>query len=188
MSIARTAAFAALVGIFAAGCGGAGHPAKHAAPPVAKEPWPYVTPQVEFGTIDSFTPLGTGYELRLALVLRFGPDKTGLAACIDNHECAKGTTGFDDDSYDHDLHYVVTYYVPPSTPVTLVSFSTPSPPTVTAKYFYGLAHGRNPRHIKVMAAGADALREFAFYVQVAPQAQRTKTFESVLRIYQQYHP
>lgn len=177
----------ALAGILVAGCGAA-HPKKHAAKPVAREPWPYTTPQVFFGTAKSFTPLGSGYKLRLALALRFGPDKTGLAACIDNHECAKGTTSFDDDSYGHDLHYVVTYYVPPNTPVELVSFSTPNSPTVSARYFYGLAHGRNPRHIKVMANGADALREFAFYVRVAPQAQRTKNYESVQRIYQQYHP
>jgi hypothetical protein len=186
----RAIALAGLVALLATGCGSkrsAGHTTTAATPTIATVPWPETTPRVEFGTIRSFTPLGAGYELRLDLQLLFGPDKTGLAACIDNHECRKGTTGFDDDSYGHDLHYVVTYYAPPATPVELVSFTAKTPPIVTARYFYGLAHGRNPRHIQVMARGADALREFGFYVEVSPRFS-AKRYQSVLRMYQQYHP
>ncbi len=150
-------------------------------------PWPETTPRVEFGYVKSFTPLQQGYKLRLELHLLFTVDKTGLAACIDNHDCPPGTNNFLDDTYDRDLRYVITYFVPPTAPVQLVSFSGQRPPTVTARYFYGLVHGRNPRHVQVMARGPDALNEFAFYVEVAPPLSLGH-YESVMRLYQQFHP
>ena len=188
MTVARTLALVGVVALVAAGCGAKVTTKKVTTGSLTQAaPWPQVTPRVEFGSIRSFTPLGAGYKLRLDLHLLFESDKTGFAACADSHECAPGTKSFDDDTYDHDLKFVVTYYVPPTTPVGLVSFTTNPPPVVTARYFYGLAHGQNPRHVKVMASGADALKEFAFYVEVSP-AFSPHHFESVIRLYQQFHP
>ena len=175
-----------LLALVAAGCGGKSAPGTTTSAAPAR-PWPETTPRVELGYVRSLTPLGRGYKLRLDLHLRFGVDRTGLAACIDNHDCAPGTSGFPDDSYDRDLHYVVTYYVPPAAPVELVSLSGQPAATVTAHYLYGLAHGRDPRHVDPMARGADALREFAFYVQVSPSFSAGH-YESVTRLYQLFHP
>lgn len=152
-------------------------------------PWPYSAPLVEYGRITSLTRLGRGYELRFDLHLLFGPDKTGLAACVDNHECPPGVRGFLDDTYDHDLKFVVTYYMRPATPVDLVSASGQFPyPRVTAQYFYGLVHGHNPRHVRVMAPGAFALSEFAFDIEIGRSSASTHGYETVTRLFQVYHP
>ena len=191
MTAARAVVCLGLIALTATACGGTRATtttgttkATGAARPL---PWPETTPQVAYGFIRSLRPMGRGYLLRLDLHLLFGPDRTGLAACIDNHECAPGTTSFPDDSYDHDLRYVVAYYLPPGAPVELVTFAG-TPATVTARYFYGLAHGLNPRHLGVMAPGRDALREFAFFVEAAPRSPFHKGYEPVLRLYQQFHP
>jgi hypothetical protein len=142
---------------------------------------------VTLGRIRSLTPLGSGYKLRLDLYLLFGPDKTGIAACVDNHECPRGQQGFLDDTYEHDLHYVVTYYMPPTTPVTLVGDNTY--PRVTARYFYGFVHGRNPRHLLLQEQpGPAALHDFGVYVQVSKAPPPSGDFERVLRMGQVYHP
>jgi hypothetical protein len=185
MAVARMLVCLGLIAL-ATGCGSSS--ATKATKNTTSVPWPDTDPTVEFGFIRSFTPLGQGYKLRLDLHLRFGPDKTGLAACIDTHECRPGTTGFLDDNYDHDLRFVVTYFVPPTASVGLVSFSGEPSPTVTARYFYALAHGRNPRRVQVMASGADAIKEFGFFVELAPKTSLPKGYELVTRMYQQYHP
>jgi hypothetical protein len=98
--------------LLATGCGGGAH--RKALDQASQLPWWYTAPQVAFGRIGSLTPLGAGYKLRLHLYLRFGPDKTGVQACIDNHDCPAETNSFPDDTYEHDLKYLVTYYVPPA--------------------------------------------------------------------------
>ena len=182
-------AFALLLGlaaVAATACGGKAT-SESATTDASAVGWPYTSPRIEYGFIRSLTPLGQGYKLRLDLHLLFGPDKTGLAACVDSHECPPGQTGFLDDTYDHDLRYVVTYYVPPNVPVALVGFSGRSP-KVTARYFYGLTRGRNPRRVQVMAPGNNALREFGFYVEVAAPYSPHRGYELVRRLSQQYHP
>jgi hypothetical protein len=152
-------------------------------------PWPESTPHVVFGSVKSFTPLGRGYKLQLDLQLRFSVDKTGLAACIDNRECAPGTASFPDDTYDHDLKYVVTYYVPQTAPVDLVTFAGGSGyDRVTAAYLYGLSLGRNPDHLKEVTVGQNALHAFAFWVELAPESALPTTYDPVLRLAQQFHP
>ena len=187
MGIVRSFGCAALIVALLAGCGG--HPGKRATVKTQALPWPYTAPTVEYGWIRSLTPLGSGYKLRFDLGLLFGSDKTGLAACIGNHECRPGTTGFLDDSYVHDLKYVVTYYVPPTASVELIGGSSPLRyPKVTARYFFGLAHGRNPRHVDVQAPGHLALNEFAFYIAVGHSDGPHHGYESVTRLFQVYHP
>ena len=167
-----------------AGCGGAKPKSEQSPPPL---PWYFRAPQVELGFARSLTPLGGGYKLRLDLYLLFGPDKTGIAACVDNHECPRGQKGFLDDSYEHDLNYVVTYYVPPTTPVTLVGDQTY--PQVTARYFYEYLHGRNPRHLVIQSQPRpSSLGEFGFYVQISDAQSPGEGFERVLRMGQVYHP
>lgn len=86
-------------------------------------PWYSRAPDVTLGWIKSLTPLGAGYKLRLDLYLLFGRDKTGIAACVDNHEMSAQPGGILDDKYEHDLHYLVTYYVPPTTPANATARS-----------------------------------------------------------------
>jgi hypothetical protein len=170
------------------GCGGS---AKHKslATAAATQPRWMDAPQVEFGFIKSLTPLGSGYRLRLDLHELFGPDETGLAACIDNHECPHGTTGFLDDTYDHDFKYVVTYYLPANAGVQLVGFYPKPDPKVTARYFYAFAHGKNPRHVQTQASpGRYALSEFGFYVEVSNAHAPRDGFEHVLGLVQVFHP
>lgn len=176
----------AILGLAVAGCGGKAAPRATVRQP--PQPWWVRTPLVEFGFIKSLTPLGRGYELRLDLHLRFGPDRTGIRACIDDHACAPGTTGLPDDTYDHDLNYVVTYYVPPETPVELVGANVSRFPTVTAQYFYGMGHDRNPHHVGAFALGPDALKEFGFYVAVSPSSGARRQLQRVTRMGQVFHP
>jgi hypothetical protein len=168
-----------------AGCGGAGttRVSSHTV-----LPWWQTAPRVEFGRLTSFAPLGRGYRLRLDLHVLFGVDKTGLAACIDNHECKPGTKSFLDDSYDHDFKYVLTYYVPATAPVQLVNLSAQIAGTVTARYLYGLSRGRNPRHLKQVTVGPEVLHEFGYYVQVAPRTGSSRKYETVTRLSQVFHP
>jgi hypothetical protein len=177
------------VAILVAGCGGSGSAtgttSASQAPPT---PWWLNAPRVEFGLMRSLTPLGQGYKLRLDLHLLFGPDKTGLAACIDNHDCTPGTTSFPDDTYDHDLEFVVTYYVPPNLPVQLVSLSGGIAATVTARYLYGLSLGHNPRHLKVATIGPEVLKEFGYYLRVRPRPVSTSGYQTVTRLSQVFHP
>ena len=181
-----------VLAVTAAGCGATKHVVATVAArsTVASVPWWQTEPVVQYGFVKSLTPLGSGYKLRLDLGLLFTVDKTGLAACIDNHDCAAGTKSFPDDTYGRDLRYVVTYYVAPNTPVDLVGLGSATP-HVTARYLYGMSQGRNPQHVKAMATGRDTLRVFAFYVEVsrvAPSGLPYKTFEPVLRMAQIYHP
>ena len=181
----KVIAAVALVGLILSGCGGT---AKHkaAAPRIGANPWWLYAPQLEFGQVRSLTPLGRGFKLRFDLHLLFGVDKTGFDACVDNGDCPSTPTSFLDDTYDHDLKYVVTYYVPPGAPVLLAS-SAVNAPTVTARYLYGIAHGKNPRHVSLMTAPRDVLTEFRFYVEV-DKASRHEDFESVRRLGQVFHP
>lgn len=192
----------------AAGCSGKTRPQAEAthpqtvtvtvtrnAPSVAAKPKPSAwvsAPQVEYGRIVSLTPLGEGYKLRFDLQLIFGPDKTGIRACIDNHECPPSQDNFTDDTYIHDLKYVLTYYLPPTASVELVGFYPKPDPVVTARYFYSFTRGHNPRHIQAMATGASALSDFAFDIQVGnihgPSKNYFKGFQSVTKMFQVYHP
>jgi len=188
MAVARAFALVGLTVVVMAGCSGKIVVKRSAATSPAL-PWPYTAARVEYGWIRSLTPLDRGYELRFDLGLLFGPDKTGIAACVDNHECPPGTTGFLDDSYVHDLKYVVTYYVPPTAAVELVSGSGQFPyPTVTARYLYGLAHGRNPRHVHLQAPGRLALHEFGFDIDVGDSEGPHHGYEAVTRLFQVFHP
>ncbi len=185
----------AVVVLSLAACGGHGsRKPEQAATRGALQPGWLSEPTTELGYVDSLTPLGQGYELRLDLHARFGPDATGLAACIDSHECPAGTKGFPDDTYDHDFRYVVTYYVPPGATVALVGATGATTPRVTARYLYGMAHGRNPRRVRAMTTtGADVLREFAFNVRVVDRCGPAKCFtprsyREVDRLAQLFHP
>ncbi|HEY5099241.1 MAG TPA: hypothetical protein VII54_04200 [Gaiellaceae bacterium] len=174
--IRRAIAIAALA-LGLAACGGT------ATPP---SPWWMTAPSIQFGFIKSLTPVGGGYKLRLDLHLLFGADKTGIQACIDNGYCKPGAGSLLDDTYETDLKFVVTDFVPAATPVELVGDSSTAP-TVTAAELYALAHGHNPHHIPAMATGADALHEFGFYVE-AKGGWTGPGFTPVLRMAQIYHP
>jgi hypothetical protein len=178
-------AVVALLALTVAGCGGrTTH--KAAAPGSLANPWWLYAPPVEFGYIHSITPLGQGFKLRFDLHLLFGVDKTGFDACVDNGDCRHRPTNFLDDTYDHDLKFVVTYYVSPDTPVLLAS-SAAKAPTVTARYLYGIAHGKNPRHVSLMVEPRYILNAFGFYLEVN-KTKRNDGFESVTRLGQVFHP
>ena len=181
-------AMSALV-LAVAGFGGSARHTSVSAPRPAQPQW-IDAPRVEFGFIKSLTPLGSGYRLRFDLHALFEPDQTGLAACVDNHECRPGTTSFPDDTYDHDFKYVVTYLVPADAAVQLVGIPPKPNPTVTARYFYAFVHGSNPRHIRTQATlGRFALDEFVFYIEVSnSDAARPDGFDRVLGLVQVFHP
>jgi hypothetical protein len=190
--LALAAVAAALLVVSAPACGGssARHPGKPQASGAAS-PWWQTTPTLLFGYARSLTPLAHGYLLRLDLVKRFGPDETGLHACADNHECPAGTSDFPDDTYDHDFRYVVTYYIAPATPVDLVGAGLATTPRVTARYFYGMIRGRNPRRVRTMMRAHDLLPGFGFYVEIGHRhgpTHRLTDYESVERMAQIYHP
>jgi hypothetical protein len=154
----------------AAGCGGAKTP-----PPLSDGPF------VQFGYVRSLTPVGTSYRLRFDLALRLS-GATAARACVDNDRCPTGTSGFPDDVYDRDLHYVLTYRVPRGARVTLVASGHPTALSVTPAELYGLAHGRNPRRLRVMDP---TLAHLGFYVEVEPAA---RGLDVVTRLEQAYHP
>jgi hypothetical protein len=146
-------------------------------------------PFVQYGVIKSLTKRGSGYKLRLDLHELFGDDKTGAAACVDNHECPPGTTSFLDDTYDHDFKYVLTYYVPRDASVQLLAYPRPDV-IVTARYFYELAHGKNPLHLQIEAPlGPEMLSEFGFSIHISlSEPERYRGLEHVTGLLQIYHP
>ena len=84
---------------------------------------------------------------------------------------------------------MVTYYVPAATPVTLLGANNDFP-AVTASYFYGLAHGHNPRHLKLFSEPSprDILTSFGFYLETGGSHRRSHGFEVVTRLGQVFHP
>ena len=186
MGAIKVVAAIAMVALTMTACGGKLSQKRGAASATAL-PWWVGTPDVWFGYITSLKPLSPGYKLRFDLHLRFGPDKTGLQACIDNDYCRPGQTGFLDDTYDHDLKYVLTFYLPPSAPVQVVGKQSDSV-SMTAHELYDLAHGSNPRHISTMATGRDILDAFGFYIEVGTASGPHNGFETVRRLSQVYHP
>jgi hypothetical protein len=187
MPVLKTFVAMSAVVLAVSGCGGSAKHTSVSTPPPSQPRW-MDAPRVEFGFIKSLTPLGSGYVLRFDLHELFGPDKTGLAACIDNHECRPGTTSFLDDTYDHDFKYVVTYYVPADAAVQLVGIPPKPDPNVTARYFYAFAHGKNPRHVQTQATlGRFALSEFGFYIEIS-NAYTPHGFERVIGLVQVFHP
>ena len=114
MTVGRATLLAALaIGLGVTGCGGKASPKPSTAHRSSATPRsPDQSAEVEFGYIESLTPLAKGYKLRFDLHLYLS-GMTGLRACVDNHDCPPGTTSLLDDVYDHDLKFVLTYYVPP---------------------------------------------------------------------------
>ncbi len=169
-----------------AGCGGKASPKKTTVHRPPSTPWfDRSYPDIEFGYIKSVAPLGKGYKLRLDLHLLFGPSPTGIQACIDDHACPPGTKGFLDDHWDHDLKFVLTYYLPPSADITLVGTSL-APVSVTAAQFYGLTRGQNPSGLKDVTIGAAVFQEFGYDLMVKPSAQ--SQFDTAVRLHQVFHP
>ena len=192
MSVLKNSVVVSLIVLAAAGFGGSATHAggKHKGYSTSSTDPKWLSgPFVQYGVIKSFTKRGSGYKLRLDLHELFGDDKTGTAACIDNHECPRGTTSFLDDHYDHDFKYVLTYYVPRDASVQLLAYPGPDV-IVSARYFYGLAHGKNPLHLKVEAQpGPDALSEFGYFIHISlKEPERYQGLEHVTGLLQLYHP
>jgi hypothetical protein len=177
---------AVVLGLGLTGYGGTGTPEKTTAHRPPATPWydkSYA--DIEFGYIKSLTPLGKGYKLRIDLHMVFGPSKTGVQACVDRHECAPGTRGFLDDHWDHDLKFVLTYFLPPTASITLIGASL-APMSVTSHQFYELSRGHNPTHLKDVTTGADVFRDFGYEVMVGVSAPNQ--FDAAARLYQVFHP
>ena len=164
--------------VLAAAVAVAGGALAGAAPPPLGE-----RPVVEFGYIRALTRQASGYNLRFDLTLRLS-GKTAIDACIDNDGCARSTGGFPDDVYYRDLHYVLTYRVPPDARVTLVGANPRLSPEITPRELYDLAHGRNPRHRRLQDP---RLRQLGFYIEVVPSGLWTR-LDSATRLEQVYQP